>query len=205
MQGSDLKTLKEVESIIAAGFEMASKRPMRLRDQAYREATFQVPHEVARLSPDAPQYRVQEMAPLSIGKEWQEETKGGGPLRSPFNIEREARVFLYFPKSSDKATAAFLAINSELVPPFKQQQIRIHEPTKERIRLVETARTIWKCQYKRWVRRHPDIVRRIGPTELPLIVSFRGMTWGLLWDTRAKQFVDLGPAQMFMNFDRKDS
>lgn len=208
------KTLRSVMAIVTAGFEMASNRPIRLRDQAYREASFQVPHEVARLSPGAPGGgRVQEMAPLSIAREWQEETtkgagQGGGEgLKPPFNIEREARVFLHFPKGSDRATVAFLAINADFGPSPMREEARVvrKRSNKQQTRLMNAAKAVWKCQYAQWVRLRPDIVRRIEPDELPLIITFRGTVWGMLWDTRGKTFVDLGPGMMMTDFYNKDS
>jgi hypothetical protein len=109
---SDEKTPKDVMRIINAAFEMASKAPPRLRDQAYGEASFMVPYEIASLNLDAPRtFKVEEMAPLSsLRKQWQVFERGGIQIRSPFNVETDARAFLYFPNGSAEATAAFLAI-----------------------------------------------------------------------------------------------
>lgn len=189
--------------IVTAGFEMASRKPTRLRDQAFREASFQVPYEVARLSPDAPRFRVEEMAPLSsLRKAWQDIAKTGMHVKSPFNIEKEARVFLYFPKDSDKATAAFLAINAEYVPMDKRRGV-VGDSDKRTL-LTGVAKATWKCHYMDWVRRHPDIVRRIGPMQLPLIISFRGVVCGCHWNRLVMDFSDPVFLHVMANLVQKD-
>lgn len=83
---------------------------------------------------------------MSIGKEWQEETGADKGFRPPFNIDREARVFLYFPMDSDVAAVAFLAINAEFGPPTEQEKFFMR-PREERGRLIQSAMIIWKSQY----------------------------------------------------------
>lgn len=202
-QAADEKTRKDVKAIVTAGFEMARRKPIRSRDQAYREATFQVPHEIARLNPDARRFRVEEMAPLSsLRKTWQALAKQGHYTKSPFNIEREARVFLYFPNDSDKATAAFLAINAEHHPP--NAKLGVTTRTDNQRLLLGVATMIWQCQCLHWHHENSEVLRRIGPRELPVIISFRGMACGSLWDVRRRDFPGLESLDVAFDLYEKD-
>lgn len=200
---ADEKTFQDVKTIISAGFEMASKAPIRRRDQAYREASFQVPYEIARLNPDAPQFKVQQMAPLSSIREvWQNMAEGGIHVKPPFSVERDARVFLYFPNGSAKATAAFLAINAEYTPLAQQLSptTTMSVATDDQWLLQMIAANIWVCQTVVWGRRNPDVLHRM-PTRLPVIITFRGSATGALWDSSTSLFPDPSQFQYVFKFD----
>ncbi|KAL1875815.1 hypothetical protein Daus18300_003006 [Diaporthe australafricana] len=202
------KTIEDVSAIITACFRMASKAPKHSRDQAYREASFQVPHELARLSPDAPSFRVEDMGPLSSLRKTRQELESEGRLHidSPFNMEKDARVFLYFLNDSTQATAAFLAINAEFAPleQVPTQGINEFDLTEDQLRLLGVAMKIWFCQNVDWVRRHDDVLHRIGPTDLPVIFSFRGNACGSLWESYSASFPYPRFAQIMMSFYQKD-
>lgn len=202
---TDQKTADDVEAIISAGFEMARKAPAQRREQAFREASFQVPHEIARLNPEAPRFRVEDMGPMPpLKKTWKEMGEIGFHLTPPFDPEKEARVFLYFPNDAPRATAAFLAINSELHPSTQRnahgramgKRNEDHRP------MLGIASTIWICQTINWRRHHPHVLDRIETGRLPVIMSFRDTACGRLWDTSTEFFADLTADTYFMDLNK---
>lgn len=175
---------------MAASFESASKAPIQHRDHAYREASFRVPHEIARLNPDAPRFRVEEVGSLSFVAKLCEELGEKDPQnKPPFDIERDARIFLYFPNDEAQATAAFLAINAQFAPQgLAPQEIGVIEATGNPARLWRTAANIWLCQNIEWANLNPDFLHRIGPDQLPVITTFRGAARGVIWDSATASF-----------------
>lgn len=197
---ANLETCDEVETVISAGFEMARRTKPCRRNRAFREASFQAPHEFARLNPDAPRFRVEDMGPMPpLKTRFREMGKIGFHVTAPFDVEEEARVFLHFPNDASKATAAFLAINYDLGSPRQplgHRHARGNVPDKENEDhdpegLFAIAVTIWICQTVNWRRHHPDVLDRIEPGHLPVIINFRGTACSSIWDTRAENF--LGP------------
>lgn len=128
------------------------------------------------------------MPPLK--KMWKDMGQVGFHVTAPFDVEKESRVFLYFPNDAPRATAAFLAINTEFLPlgqPNAQGKVlfRTHE---DHERIFAVASIIWIGQTVNWRRHHPDILDRIEPGHLPVITSFRQAASGSLWDTHAENF-----------------
>lgn len=182
---------------------MASKAPKGRREQAYREATFQVPYEIARLNPDAPRFKVEEMAPLSSLRDlFQDMANVGVYTNAPFDIERDARIFLYFPNGATQATAAFMAINAEYSP--RQQQRRKapggYIAGQDQFRLLLAVQNIWLCQNVHWARRDQDILHRIGPLQLPVIINFRGEAVGGVWVAERPLFPEPKQFEYVLNF-----
>ncbi|KAK2596452.1 hypothetical protein N8I77_013342 [Diaporthe amygdali] len=186
LAASDPKTCKDVTAVVAAGFEMANKTPIRRRDQALREASFQVPHEVARLNPDAQKFRLEDMGPTpALFK--------GSKYEAPFNITREARIFLYFPNGATKATAAFVAINAEFKFPTAPRKgaIVMYTPSKQNLDMLEAGMVLWTIQHHTWASHNPDVFGRIQTGQLPVIITFREKACGSLFDTEAETFPDI--------------
>lgn len=171
ISAADRKTREDVESMVFTAFEKARKSPIRRRDQAIREATFHVPHEVARFnSGAAPHFVLEDMGPLPpFPKDWEAEmpTK----LKHPWDIGREARAFLYLPHKSAKATAVFVAINAELqaTPDQKQRRHKMHRASEDQNSLLAFGTNSWRLRYRIWADRQPDIIDRIKPGPLPVI------------------------------------
>lgn len=205
MLTADQNTRDDVEAIISAGFEMASKAPIRRRDQAFREASFQVPYELPRLNAAAPRFRIEDMGPMPpLKKTWKEIGEIGMHIPAPFDVEKEARVFLYFPNDAPRATAAFLAINADFRPvEYKNAQGQVSYRTHEdHLRLFMIATTIWICQTINWRRHRPHILDRVEPGQLPVIMSFREWACGSLWDTRAEMFIHSETDRELMSLTR---
>lgn len=191
ISAADRKTREDVKSMVFTAFEMARKSPIRRRDQAIREATFHVPHEVVRFnSVAAPHFVLEDMGPMPpLPKDWEAEipTK----LKHPWNIEREARAFLYFPHKSARATTAFVAINAELpLPPDRKQgnaMHNIHRVSEDLNSLMAFGTNSWHLRYRIWADRQPDIIDRIKPGPLPVIFCFRGKVTSCLFDPKTRK------------------
>lgn len=173
---------------------MASKEPPSRRNQSYRQASFQVPHEMARLNADAPRFRVEAVSPMPpLNKTFREMREMGAPAPAPFDPEKESRVFLYFPNDATRATAAFVAINTEFRPVEERAPDgRVAVTTNEKhLRLNMAAANIWICQAVNWRRHHPHVLDLIEPGPLPVIVTFREWACEHLWDTTTENFLNL--------------
>lgn len=66
------------------GFDIARNSAPHQRNDALREATFQVPHELASLSQDAPDFRLEDLGPMVRGKKWWERVGEICPSLAPF-------------------------------------------------------------------------------------------------------------------------
>lgn len=197
MLKADLNTLDEVETVISVGFETARKEKPSRRNRAFRDASFQAPREFARLNPEAPRFRVEDMGPMPpLKKRFKEMGEIGFHLTAPFDVEQEARVFLYFPNDSSKATAAFLAINYDWFSasqPLGQRVRHGHVADKTHVgnarpELFSVAATMWICQTVHWRRHQPEVLDRIEPGHLPVIINFRTTACSTVWDTRVENF-----------------
>lgn len=202
-QDADKKARQDVEETVTTSFAMASKTPEQHRDQAYREASFRVPHEIARLNPDAPQFRLEDMGSLSVVVNMTKYLEEAGVHeKPPFHIERDARVFWYFPNDSAtaRATAAFLAVNAEFTP---QKESFMLNRTYDQERLWKTALIIWQRHNMQCATLNPDILDRIGPQRLPVIITFRGEACGVVWDSYRSTFLDTDGLRIGVNLIRK--
>lgn len=203
MAAADRKTFRDVMGIITAGFDMARKAPMRRRHQALREASFQAPHEVARLnSGAAPNFRLEDMGPVpSLPKIFEDRFRS--KMGYPFNINKEARVFLYFPNGATKATAAFVAVNAEIFPPewSESQRFEIQKLSAQQEYLVKMALVTWTISYMTWVEYHPHVLDRIESGQLPIIFNLRERASGCLYDTKAEEFTNLDTASVFASLN----
>lgn len=188
MYTCDQKERAEVVEIIAAGFEMARRTPLPRRDQALREASFQVPHELARLNPDARHFRLEDLGPTPA---WAE-VEGYKP---PFNLAEDARVFLYFPDGGVKATAAFVSINAD----FEIKRTKhgflpgMFDISEQNLELIKAGMLAWTAQHLDLAANNPGLYRRIQTGQLPVIMNFHDKASGALYDTEAKTFHDPEP------------
>lgn len=118
---ADESTRRDVEATMSVAFNTARAAPARQRHNKLREATFHVPHELARLNKEAPRFRLEDLGPLASGGKipWVTRLRPVSEDGPPLDAKTETRAFLYFPDGSPKATAVFLAVNSELMYPRK--------------------------------------------------------------------------------------
>lgn len=65
---ADQQTRDEVEEALALAFNKARNSAPQRRNGALREATFEVPHELARLNSDAPGFRLEDLGPMVRGR-----------------------------------------------------------------------------------------------------------------------------------------
>lgn len=176
------QTRNEVEMTMSMAFNMARNAPTNQRTNKLRDATFHVPHELARLNREAPDFRLEDLGPMAPGKiPW---NVGFGFFhkstteRPPLNAKTETRAFLYFPKGSPKATAVFLAINSELRYPEQAGVQYERSDTGKALALLQAFRVV----YKDWQRNRPSLVDRIVEVDrLPVICNFREHVFGSLY------------------------
>lgn len=128
--------------------------------------------------------------------------KIGFHVTAPFDAEKECRVFLYFPNDAPRATAAFLAINTEL-PPVGQPNAQGKVTTPEdQDGISSVASVIWICQIINWRRHHSEVLDRIEPGKLPVIMSFREAAYGSLWDTHVEFFLNPADQKVTINFTK---
>lgn len=171
------QTRNEVEMTMSTAFNMARNAPPSQRNSKLRDATFHVPHELARLNGKAPDFRLEDLGPMAPGKiPWdgvfRKSTEG-----LPLNANTETRAFLYFPKGSPKATAVFLAINSELKYP-KQFNFELSGYSEKPLALLRAFRVV----YTDWQRNRPSLVERIVEVDrLPVICNFQERVFGCMY------------------------
>lgn len=181
---ADNKTRKEVEATMSMAFNMARSAPTNQRHDKIREATFHVPYELARLNKEAPRFRLEDLGPLAQGRlPWM-----SGPFGSlnkdgpPLNAKTETRAFLYFPNGSPKATAVFLAVNSELMYPFKAE---MQCPTAENVLYTRKPAALlvaFAVVYDDWEQNRPSVTDRIVETSrLPVICNFQENVFGCIF------------------------
>ncbi|KAL2285305.1 hypothetical protein FJTKL_08252 [Diaporthe vaccinii] len=88
----DQQTRDEVEATLAVGFNKARNSAPHQRNDALREATFQVPHELARLNKDAPDFKLEDLVPTIDGKKiWDRVGERFTSLAPFINFAEEAR------------------------------------------------------------------------------------------------------------------
>lgn len=194
--------------MISATFKMASKAPSRDRASSFREASFRVPYEISRLNLEAPRFRLEDLGPMApLKQRFREMRELGFPISAHFDPEREARVFLYFPNDAPRATAAFLSINTEFRPlEYRDAQGRVaYSTNKDHDRISFIAINIWICQAIHWRRHDPQVLDRIEPGLLPVIMNFREWISGSLWDTTIENFSDPAAQVAMMNSARLTS
>lgn len=186
----DRQTREEVEATLAVGFNMARNSALHQRNDALREATFQVPHELARLNKDAPDFKLEELGPMVDGKNMWDRVGERFPSLAPFvDCAEEARVFLYFPNGATKATAIFVAVNAELKYPLrKPQQSATDGVFMNGVRAateVSLLANFWGFQHNLWAQSHPAVIGRVEEVErLPVVFNFRDKAFGAMYYTR---------------------
>lgn len=192
----DENTRNEVASVITATFEKARRTAKQHRDQAFREASFRVPLEAARLMPGSSQFELEEMGPMPslppVPKNlWNK--YGSAAVKPPFDVDKDARAFLYHANGAPKATAAFLAIDAELEPPERphEQTKTLQQRSEHQKTIVASALYSWAWIFQTWMSRHPDGLDRIGTRRLPIIITYRGNATGCIFDPRTQRFEDL--------------
>lgn len=174
-------------------FNMARAAPMEQRHDMLREATFHVPHELAKLNKKAPKFRLEELGPMAEGRlPWttpsQRVSKNGPPL----NAKTETRAFLYFPNGSPKATAVFLAVNSELMYPRKARMQS--PPGRDEIATSRKPMALlfaFCVVYQDWEENRPSVTDRIARTSrLPVICNFQENVFGCIFYPVPKKVVN---------------
>lgn len=162
---------------MSMAFNMARNAPSNQRNNKLRDATFHVPHELARLNREAPNFRLEDLGPIAAGKiPWdlplQKSTDG-----PPLNAKTETRAFLYFPSGSPKATAVFLAVNSELKY-LKQFDFERSGYSTKPVALLRAFRVV----YADWQRDRPGLVDRIVEVDrLRVICNFQERVFGFVY------------------------
>lgn len=181
---ADNKTRKEVEATMSMAFNMARSAPVNQRHKKIREATFHVPHELARLNKEASRFRLEDLGPLAQGKlPWVTRARSVSKDGPPLNAKTETRVFLYFPNNSPKATAIFLAVNSELMYPRKalMQSPPVEDAvafSRKPISLLAALAVV----YDDWEQNRPSVTDRIVLTSrLPVICNFQENVFGCIF------------------------
>ncbi|KAL1847971.1 hypothetical protein Daus18300_013774 [Diaporthe australafricana] len=193
----DRKTRDEVAAVITASFEVARKAAKRHREQTFREASFRVPLEAARLMPGASHFELEEMGPMPslppVPKHlWH---KFRFAVKPPFDLVKDARAFLYHPNGAPQVTAAFLAINADLEPPeLPDEQLPAgfgHPISDHKRRIIESALYAWMWIFWAWMSRHPDGLDRIGTRRLPVTITYRGNATGCIFNPETQKFEGL--------------
>lgn len=206
----DQKTRDEVEATLAVGFNMARNSAPHQRNDALREATFQVPHELARLNKDAPDFRLEDLGPPVDGKKiWDRVGERFTSLVPFIDFAEEARVFLYFPNGATKATAVFVAVNAELKYPLRKPQQSTagdavmngaHAATE-----VDLLANFWGFQHNLWAQSHPAVIGLLEEMErLPVIFKFRDKAFGALYYTRLGLIFDSSMCVTPLNISHLD-
>lgn len=182
-----------VFSGIQAGLTLAKSRPAKFRVKALREFVFQLPHEIARLNKDAPKFKLEDMGPCP---DWADmPAKQVAAL--PFNLQKDTKVFLYYPDGAEKATAAFLVINTELNVPDGTTSFKKTQDIKV---LIFIAIRSWMDTYEKWMEISPEIIKnKIEPGNLPIIFCFQNKISGSLYDQKAETFHDAGTAMVVLD------
>lgn len=172
------QTRNEVEMTMSMAFNMARNAPMHRRNKNLRDATFQVPHELAKLNSKAPNFHLEDLGPMAAGKiPWDVGRSHSSTDGPPLDAKTETRAFLYFPNGSPKATAIFLAVNSELKYP-KQVQSQRPGYSRKPLALLQAFRVV----YADWERNRPSLIDRIVVVDrLPVICNFQEHVFGSLY------------------------
>lgn len=190
---ADQQTRDEVEEALAMAFNTARNSAPQRRNDALREATFEVPHELARLNRDAPGFRLEDLGPMVQGKKIWDRLGELTPIFAPFvDCAEETRVFLYFPSGATKATAVFVAVNSELKHALhkKQPPLGVGTATRGSIEVALLV-SVWRTQHRIWAQRNPAVIGRIEDVErLPVIFNFRDEAFGAMYYTRLEMILD---------------
>lgn len=193
LKNADLNTVQTVGVAISAGFKMAHNSPPERRHAALREATFQVPYEMARYNKDAKDFRLENMGPPPpLPAEMLELPPSMLGVEEGFDVEEDVRVSLYYPKGATKAAAAFVAINSELSVPDVTRPVAIQrtEDDAKRSRLLELAMAFFLNKYRTWARTEPEILERMetGSGRIQVIFVFRDKAGGAEFDTNQLRY-----------------
>ncbi|KAG6357640.1 hypothetical protein INS49_013517 [Diaporthe citri] len=187
----------DVQTAVRASFEKAHRAPIRLRDQALREASFRVPREIAKLNPEAQQFRLEDMGPMyPLPK--------GTEAGRRIDTKKNACAFLYFPNGAVKATAAFVAINAEFKPPNERwlDPAIARKGKEENIGILVAGMVAWYIQYEIWSGLRPDITGRIQSGELPVIISFRHIACGALHHIESGDYTNPASVALMMDLTK---
>lgn len=124
---------------------------------------------------------------------------GDEPGGALFDPQKDARIFLYFPNGSEKATAAFLAINAEfpIGTPSEAMATAISTHSQP-ARLIDQAMRAWTVQYAAWQDENPEVIKRLEPVsgKFPVIFCYRDMISGCHYDVASKRFVETDTARI---------
>lgn len=187
---AEQQTREEVETILSEEFNLARNSTLHQRNDALREATFHVPHELARLNKDAPDFRLEDLGPMVHAKKFWDRLGEIHPSLAPyFDCAEETRVFLYFPNGATKATAVFVAVNAE---PLRKPQppSGVGEHSRRAVKAA-CAVNVWEAQHKIWAKINPAVIGRIEEMErLPVIFNFRDEAFGVTYYTRLGLILD---------------
>lgn len=178
------KMRNEVEATMSMAFNMARSAPENQRHAKLREATFHVPHQLARLNKEAPRFRLEDLGPMAQGKlPWTTSIRSPSRDGPPLDAKTETRAFLYFPDGSPRATAVFLAVNSDLMYPIKaEMQSPPVESAVAWSRKPNILMAAFGIVYADWEKNRPGVTDRIVETSrLPVICNFRENVFGCIF------------------------
>lgn len=186
---ADKQTREEVEAAVTAAFNLARESAPHERNDALREATFQVSRELARLYKTTPDFRLEDLGPMVHANLWLDRVGVRFPSPSPFiDCGQETRVLLYFPKGATKATAIFVAVNAERKHFLHHlQEAGEGGVARRRARATGEVNVLvgaWEFQQKVCALIKPAVFGRIEERKhLPVIFNFREKAFGALYYT----------------------
>ncbi|KAF3769153.1 hypothetical protein M406DRAFT_327556 [Cryphonectria parasitica EP155] len=206
--GHDNASLTGTTFAIDTGFNMARSQPLDHQREAFREATFQLPYEIARLNNDAPEFKLEDMGTVPpIPEEWRAYVpESVFALEPVFDPQADARVFLYFPDGTTKATVAFVAINTELgVPPITSKDGMNVVSSTDHSGLFKQALNSWTTWYLVTATEKSDVLEQIEPGKLPVIFLFREKAATCVFDTESQTFQNLDSMLLILGFGGPDA
>lgn len=197
LQASDPKTVNSVATAVSVAFKMAKSRSSPgPRTDALRQATFAVPHEIARLNKiPGSKFHLKEMGPCrDLDADRLNFIVSTTGFKPTFDVKEDTQVSLYYPsKDATKATAVFVAINAE-------GQIPQHGPAAPGATnlktLIQYATALWNNHYELWTAEDPDLKNSFEPGPLHIIFSFQDKTCGGLYNQETSQFETGSPLEV---------
>lgn len=205
--------MDEIHAAAGAGFALAHSRPEGSRHEAFREATFQLPYEIARLNKDAQHFKIEDCGPVppraeAIEKGLRLILGNITSVATPgFDLEKDTRVFLYYPGEATKATAAFVALNTGLnlagasPIPETDEEVDVVKNRKNSELLIHGLNA-WLSWWKEQELSQSDAVERIESGDFPVIFLYRGNVSSCLFNTGQGGFGNPASMGAIMGFTK---